>query len=103
MTLPSLSVSADNPLAIEADVLVIGVRKTDDGPVLVSDEPAALELQPTLKALGITGGQDEFRRLSGIGGASATIALLGLGTAITPNDLRYAAGSALRQLRGAAT
>lgn len=97
---------SDNPPAsrIEADVLVLGVRKTDDGPQLVSQDPAFTELQIALESIGVTGGHDEVRRLPGAHTSAESIALVGLGTGdVTVDDLRYAAGSASRQVRGVAS
>lgn len=101
MTVPALSTSADSPLAIIGDVLVLGVRKTDDGPRLATDEPAFADIQLALASIGITGAQDEVRRLPGTAGSTQSIALVGLGSGeLTVNDLRYAAGSVARQVRG---
>jgi len=101
MTVALLSLSPASPLTIEADVLVLGVRKTDDGPQLAADHPALESLKLSLAAIGVTGGQDEVRRLPGVAGATESIALIGLGSGeITVDGLRYAAGSAARQLRG---
>jgi len=47
MTVPALSVSPEPPLTIAADVLVLGVSKTDDGPRLLSD--AAMRLRRSHK------------------------------------------------------
>lgn len=105
MTVPTLSTSAESPLSIAADVLVLGVRKTDDGPRLAtpadSTDPALETLQLALAAIGVTGAQDEVRRLPSTLGATESIALVGLGSGeVSVNDLRYAAGSAARQLHG---
>ena len=101
MTVAALSTSTQPPLEIEADVLVLGVRKTDDGPQLATDAPELQALQLSLDAIGVTGAQDEVRRLPGSEGATESIALVGLGAGdVTVADLRYAAGSAARQLRG---
>ncbi|MCU1410413.1 MAG: leucyl aminopeptidase [Rhodoglobus sp.] len=101
MTVPALSTSALPLLEIEGDVLVLGVRKTDEGPQLATEDPALADLQLALEAIGVTGAQDEVRRLPGTHGATESIALVGLGQGeVTANDLRYAAGSAARQLRG---
>src|SRR3954471_17926929 len=101
MTVPSLSTSSRPLLEIEGDVLVLGVRTTEDGPQLAHDDPAFADLQLALDAIGVTGLQDEGRRLPGTHGATESIALVGLGTGeVTVNDLRYAAGSVARQLRG---
>ncbi|CAN5576528.1 leucyl aminopeptidase [soil metagenome] len=101
MTVPTLSTSQLPPLEIEGDVLVLGVRKTDEGPQLASDHPELQEIQLTLAAIGVTGAQDEVRRLPATHSATESVALVGLGSGdISAGDLRYAAGSAARQLRG---
>ena len=97
--MPELSTTPVSPLLIEGDVLAIGVRKTDDGPQLVGEEFA--DVQSTLASIGITGGQDEVRRIPASIGATTSIALVGLGSGeVTPDTLRYAAGSVARQLQG---
>jgi leucyl aminopeptidase len=101
MTVAALSLSADSPLTIAADVLVLGVAQTSEGPRLLSDAPELQPLRLALSAIGITGAQDELRRIPGSYGASESLALIGLGSGdATADDLRYAAGSAARQLRG---
>ncbi len=101
MTVAALSTSSSAPSEIEADVLVIGVRKTDDGPQLLSDDAALQPLALRLEAIGVTGGLDEVRRIPFEYGRSESLALVGVGSGeITTDDLRYAAGSAARQLRG---
>ena len=101
MTTPVLNVSTEPLLSIAADVLVIGVKKTDAGPAIVSDEPSILALQDSLSLIGFSGAQDELRRLPFTGAAAGSIALVGLGTGtIGAVQLRYAAGTAARQLTG---
>ncbi|MDJ0335267.1 leucyl aminopeptidase [Salinibacterium sp. G-O1] len=101
MTVATLVVSAQPLLSIDADVLVLGVLKTGDGPQLQTDDPALRELQQSLAAIGVTGAQDEVQRVPSINPSVRSIALVGLGSApISPETLRYAAGSAARQLRG---
>jgi leucyl aminopeptidase len=100
MTVAALTVSAEPATTIDTDVLVIGVSKTNDGPRLLSDDPALAPLQDQLELIGVTGGVDELRRLPSSTGAARSIALVGLGSTVTPDDLRYAAGTAARQLRG---
>jgi len=101
MTVAALSTSTEPALAIEADVLVLGVKKTDEGPQLLSDDPALESLGLGLAAIGVTGAPDEVRRIPGHYGATESLALVGVGSGdITTADLRYAAGSAARQLRG---
>jgi leucyl aminopeptidase len=101
MTVATLSTNTSPPLEIEADVLVLGVRKTEDGPRLLADDPALESLQLGLAAIGVTGALDELRRIPGSHGATESLALVGVGSGeMTVDDLRYAAGSAARQLRG---
>ena len=107
MTVPRLSASADIP---DSSVLVLGVVSGtgDAGPTLLWDSP---ELTDSLPAIGVTGGRDELTRLPlAVLGASASaaapaasIALIGLGGEVSVETLRYAAGSAARQLAGQAT
>ena len=101
MTVPALSVSSQSPADLDVDVLVMGVQKTESGPKLLSDDPHFEELAGSLVSIGITGGQDEVRRLPASSGVAArSIALVGVGATLGTNELRYAAGSATRQIRG---
>ena len=103
MTVAELHVSAKKPTETEADVLVLGVQKTENGPRLLSEDPLFAGISDSLSSIGVTGGLDEVRRLPSVGGASASLALVGIGPTIGPNELRYAAGSAARQIRGVAS
>jgi leucyl aminopeptidase len=100
MTVAALTVSPEPATTIDTDVLVIGVSKTSDGPRLLSDDPAVAALQDQLELIGVSGAVDELRRLPSSTGSARSIALVGLGSTTTPDDLRYAAGTAARQLRG---
>lgn len=101
MTVAALAVSDSAPLAVNADILVVGVRSSDAGPRIVSDEPALVALEASLTTIGMTGGVDELRRLPLVGAGATSLALVGLGAGdISDNDLRYAAGAAARQLVG---
>ncbi|MHC5796091.1 leucyl aminopeptidase [Lacisediminihabitans sp. FW035] len=101
MTVPSLSLSLESPLSLDVDVLVLGVRATDDGPVLLSDDEALRDLASSLAGFGVTGGADELVRLPASVGSARSIALVGLGSANPDQDsLRYAAGTAARRLTG---
>ena len=101
MTAPVLALSSAPILTIDADVLVVAVRSTDDGPRIVSTEPSLLALESSLAQIGVTGSVDELRRLPLADAAASSLALIGLGSgAIGTNELRYAAGSAARQLTG---
>ena len=100
MTVPALAVTTASIDTVTADVLVIAARRSDDGPVLLTDNPALLALQPSLGAIGVTGGTDEVTRLPLTGFAASSLAIIGLGASHDDNDLRQAAGSVTRQLRG---
>lgn len=101
----SLSVFSEDLASLESDVLVLGVRSSDEGPVLVqgalSDETAE-GLEAILEDLGATGAQDQLIRLPGLDDTGAAIiALIGLGKeGDEVRTYRYAAGSAVRQLAG---
>jgi leucyl aminopeptidase len=107
MTVPQLQISSTSPHALAADVLAFAVSHSDAGPVLLADPGVAASLLPgggsaaVLAALGVTGAEDEVLRLQSNGFAAKSIALVGVGKGeVSPDSLRYAAGSATRQLRG---
>jgi len=100
MAVPTLSITRTAPTTADAELLVLGVYKTADGPQLASDDPAFASIGAALVAIGATGVVDEVRRLPPPGDG-VPIALIGLGTPpLTPDALRLAAGSAARQLTG---
>ncbi|WP_237241806.1 leucyl aminopeptidase [Rothia nasimurium] len=108
----SFSVTAPDLEALEADVLVLGVYSGKEGPSLAAnplDAETAEGLEAILEDLGVSGGQDELVRLPGFDEAGAdVVALIGLGSqkedaAAHRVALRYAAGSAVRQLAGVET
>jgi leucyl aminopeptidase len=100
MTVPSLRLSPALASEIEADVLAVAVQKTDAGPRVLSADPSIAALEQSLAAIGFSGSADELRRLPWRDGAAKSVALIGVGSTATPNDLRFAAGSVTRQLRG---
>jgi leucyl aminopeptidase len=104
VAVPVLSLTSSDPLASDAEVLVLGVRKTPDGPRLAVDDadPERFAwIAAALPGIAATGAPDELRRLPPLPGSSVAIALIGLGSAeLGPDSLRYAAGSAARQLTG---
>jgi len=103
MTVPSLHITSDSALSVEGDVLILAVYKSDEGPKLLTDIPELLTLEAELLAIGVTGATDELTRIArgSIPIAALSIALIGVVTnAPSDNDLRYASGSAARQLRG---
>ncbi|MCU1546850.1 MAG: aminopeptidase [Homoserinimonas sp.] len=103
MTVPALHVNRSSALDSSVDVLALGVLQTKDGPRLAEGGPHIPGLAESLAVIGISGARDEVRRLVGHGAASS-IALVGLGASeVTPDILRYAAGTAARQLVGIET
>ncbi len=101
MAVPTLAVTSESPLETAAEVLVLGVLKSADGPRLASDESRLAGIGNALAEIGVSGSADELRRLPAVAGSTAGIALIGLGSATpTADDLRSAAGSAARQLVG---
>ncbi|HEU0205355.1 MAG TPA: leucyl aminopeptidase [Pseudolysinimonas sp.] len=105
MVAPTLSLTSLAPLAGDAeghpaDVLVLGVQKTDAGPRLLTDDPGFAGVAAALRQLGATGAADELRRLPAVEGSRTPIALIGVGKEVTADALRSAAGAAARQLLG---
>jgi leucyl aminopeptidase len=104
MTVPTLVLSAESPSSLAADVLVLGVRTTDDGPRLVTEDSAFSDLAADLAMIGVTGGVDELVRVPASVGSARSIALVGLGSSSPSTEsLRYAAGTAARRLTGVAS
>lgn len=101
MTVATLRLTSDSALSVSADVLVLGVASSDAGPVLQSDDAALEPIRSALVDLGITGAEDDVRRLAAPSGSAKSIALVGLGSSpLDAHTLRCAAGSAVRQLTG---
>jgi leucyl aminopeptidase len=112
-----ISLKAGPVAAVEADAIVIGVYQGEDGVVLAPgaepvDEALGGSLAATLKALGATGAADEVTRVPANGSLAAPVVVgLGLGAvgdgevvgAIGLEELRRAAGSAMRALAGLGT
>jgi leucyl aminopeptidase len=108
----TLTTSESAPGTAEADVLVIGVVRTPNGPSAAPgadgvDGALGGALPAILSALGATGDADELTKIAGAGQLAATVILaVGLGSAPeggAPFDaerLRRAAGTALRDLAG---
>jgi leucyl aminopeptidase len=104
MTVATLHTTSATASTVSADVLVVGVSASDDGPVLHVEGDEFDALREALSAIGFTGAKDAVRRLPAIGAASS-IALVGLGSkeidgTFSVDALRYAAGTAARQLVG---
>jgi leucyl aminopeptidase len=108
----SLATSESAPETAEADVLVIGVTQTPDGPAAAPglagvDEALGGTLADALAALGATGEIEELTKIPGGGKLPATLVLaVGLGGApeagvsFDAEKLRRAAGAALRSAAG---
>ncbi|WP_246837368.1 leucyl aminopeptidase [Salinibacterium sp. UTAS2018] len=102
MTVATLHLSTSPASELTSDVLVIGVVKTESGPKLVDASPALASFEQSLSVIGATGAADELHRIPATGIAAPAVAFIGLGDAArSTENLRYAAGSAARQLRGA--
>jgi leucyl aminopeptidase len=108
----SLSTSESAPGTAEADVLVIGVLQTPDGPTAAPgadgvDEALGGTLGDALAALGATGELEELTKIPG-GGKLPAAVVLAVGLGAPPEDgapfdaekLRRATGTALRDVSG---
>lgn len=101
MTVASLHTSTNSAAFISTDVLVVAVQDSDAGPVILSDDPLVRELGSRLASIGVSGAKDELVRVPFEFGSAASVALVGLGSgAVTPDVLRYAAGTAARRIVG---
>ena len=102
MPVPALSFSSTPAPRIDADVLVVGVSSAADGPRLHGIEGLD-SVADSMTAIGVTGKRDQVVRIPAPEGVTAaSVALVGLGADDpSAHSLRYAAGSAARQLRGA--
>ncbi|WP_091187380.1 leucyl aminopeptidase [Paramicrobacterium humi] len=99
MSVETLDFSTANPLTIDADVVIVGAVSTSDGPRLHA--AAGFEwLGDALAGIGASGAPDRLVRVPGNGSAAPVVAIVGIGDAATVEALRYAAGSAVRQLAG---
>ena len=106
---PVLSVTAKDVRRVPAQALVVGVGKAAGGPALI-DSPlppkASAALSGSLALLGVTGAVDQVHRLPGLPEVDAEmLVLVGVGDVsngvqLSPEALRRAAGSAVRQLAG---
>ncbi|WP_111720093.1 leucyl aminopeptidase [Homoserinimonas sp. OAct 916] len=100
MTLPQLSISPLPAIDSDSDVLVIGVRSTNNESVLYAEGDFAA-VQEQLGVLAVSAAPDALTRLPALAGSASSIAVIGLGSGSpTAATLRHAAGSAVRQLAG---
>lgn len=102
MTVPRISVSRAPALESTADVLVIGAVQGKDGPILFADAGYD-EIAAQFQAVAVSGAADQVVRFAPIVGSARSIAVVGLGSVVSTDALRYAAGSAVRQLTGNST
>jgi leucyl aminopeptidase len=105
-----VTLTSQDPARLSVDALVVAVARTEDGPRLL--DPDALpkdvrtELIASAAVLGITGDQDEVRKLPTAGRLAAQVLVLtGVGPfdTVGPEALRRAAGAATRELAGTGT
>jgi leucyl aminopeptidase len=102
MTAPDLIVVPE-AAAADAEILVFAATADKPAPTLLAGELSpglAAQLGAQLPLIGFGGGADELARLAVDGRAYAVI---GVGKKATADSLRAAAGSAVRQLAGAAS
>ncbi|WP_375407172.1 leucyl aminopeptidase [uncultured Amnibacterium sp.] len=98
MVAPALAVSAVAPQEVRADVVVLAVRSSDDGPQLLGAPLPDLDLA----AIGLTGATGDAARLPGTGFAAGSILLVGIGRGLDPDGARGVAATAIRRLAGVA-
>ncbi len=99
---PDVSLSPLSPVSLDADVLVIGAIASEGGATLLSSEPIP-GIPADLAAFGFSGKADELVRFPSRDGKAPTVAVIGMGAVADTVALRNAAGSAVRQLAGAAS
>ncbi|MFP3465630.1 leucyl aminopeptidase [Leifsonia sp. SIMBA_070] len=97
MTVPALTVTTSTAPATTADVVVVAARISRDTVSVLSGSRRE-ELGRQLHEVGFSGGKDELVRLPG-SGDGPSLAVIGLPEG-GEDALRYAAGSAVRQLAG---
>jgi leucyl aminopeptidase len=98
MSVPSLSLSSASVPSSSSAVVLIGARVIDgSAKVFAVDGYDSVAVQ--LDAVGFSGGKDELVRLPGTAGGSS-IAVIGVPQMVDGDALRYAAGTAIRQLAG---
>jgi leucyl aminopeptidase len=98
MSVPSLSLSSASVPSSSSSVVLIGARVVGgSAAVFALDGYDSVATQ--LDAVGFTGGRDELVRLPGATGGPS-VAVVGVPQNIDGDALRYAAGTAIRQLAG---
>jgi len=102
VTIPRVILKAEDVDTVAADVLVVGAVSGADGASYYGD-PAFAWVSDHCETFGFTGAADALLRLPAVGPGIGSVAVIGLGSAVTVDALRNAAGSAVRQLGGAAS
>lgn len=102
MAVPDLSVTSLPLSQLSASLVVVGVRRGPDGPVIALED-APEELASLLTPLGVTGAADEFRRGPVPAGWRSPVAFVGLGAEASRSALRSAAGTVGRSSAGLAS
>ncbi|MCW4459607.1 leucyl aminopeptidase [Microbacterium sp. MPKO10] len=102
MSTLSLDFAPDSPLSADADITIVGAIATPDGPRLHAVDGFE-SLSGVLSALGVSGAADSMTRAVVPDSPSTVVAVIGIGREATPESLRQAAGSAVRQLAGTAS
>ena len=105
--MPRVTLTSQNPARLSVEALVVAVASTDRGPHLVGADwlpkEIVAEIAASAATLGISGAQDEVRKLPTAGRLAARVLVLtGVGSAspLTAEVLRRAAGAATRELGG---
>jgi leucyl aminopeptidase len=104
----TISLDSTAPSTLDADAIVIGVLPSDSGPVLAAgaedvDQAYGGRLGEALAALGASGKVGEVTKLPALGALPAPlIVATGLGESPGTEQLRRAAGAAVRTLAGSA-
>jgi leucyl aminopeptidase len=104
MTVCQLSIASTSTPIDAASVILLAARANDEAPELLAEDGFEA-VADDLKAVGFRAGKDELVRLPGRDWfpVPSSIAVIGLGAERTPDALRDAVGSAVRQLAGSAS
>ncbi|WP_278045436.1 M17 family peptidase N-terminal domain-containing protein, partial [Actinomadura fibrosa] len=102
----SISLDSAAPAGLDVDAIVIGVSPAEAGAAPAAgsedlDQALSGKLADALRALGATGKAGEVIKLPTLGAIGAPVVVAaGLGAEPGPEELRRAAGAALRALAG---
>src|SRR5690606_41056090 len=99
MAVPDLSVTSLPLSQLSASLVVVGVRRGPNGPVIALED-APEELAALLTPLGVTGAADEFRRGPVPAGGHSPVAFVGLGAEASGSAPSSAAGTIGRSTAG---